>query len=96
MIILIICIIYNAIPAFAAKTSLVGELKAGVVFLLKMSIGVIISAVIIGLGLWFYRRIKIKKDLTSNDSNAENFTCEIDETKTIDEAIRTFLKINEK
>ena len=79
-------------PAYSLEVS--NEIKAGAVFLLKISIGVVISAVIIGIGLWLFSIFKLKREMSKTDSRAEEFTCEIDDTKTIDEAIKTFLMIN--
>lgn len=79
-------------PAFAKGVS--GEIKAGAVFFFKISAGVAIAALIIGIGLWIYSLVLKKKELLSSDSKASEFKCEIDDTKTIDEAITTFLNIN--
>ena len=82
-----------ASPAFALTVS--DEIKAGAVFFVKMSIGVVISALIIGIGLWIYSRFKLQKEKTGmNISPAEKFTCETDDTKTMAEAIKTFLTVN--
>lgn len=86
-------IIINIIsPAYALNVS--SEIKAGAIFLLKMSIGVVLSAIVIGIGLWLFSIFKLKREMSKIDSRAEEFTCEIDDTKTIGDAIKTFLTIN--
>ena len=79
-------------PAYSLTIS--NEIKAGAVFLLKMSIGVVVAAIVIGIGLWLFSLFKITREMRKTDSQAESFTCEIDDTKTIGEAIKTFLMIN--
>ncbi len=59
-----------------------------------MSIGVVGAAIVIGIGLWIFSIFKLKRELGKIDSRAEEFTCEIDDAKTIGEAIKTFLTIN--
>ena len=39
-------------PAYSLTVS--NEIKAGAFFLLKMSMGVVISAIVIGIGLWLF------------------------------------------
>ena len=77
-------------PAFAVSN----EIVAGAKFLAKISLGVVIASVIIGVGLWIYSIIKMKKDSVRTDSKADKFTCEIDDVKTVGDAIKTFLVIN--
>ena len=90
-ILLTLILLMNIIcPAFAISN----EIKAGGVFLIKMSIGVVAASIVIGLGLWLYSIIKIKRDSIKTDSRADKFTCEIDDAKTIGDAIKTFLVIN--
>ena len=79
-------------PAYSLTVS--NEAKAGAIFLFKISAGVIISAIIIGIGLWLFSIFKLKREIGKIDSCAEDFTCEIDDTKTIGDAIKTFLTIN--
>ena len=79
-------------PAYSLTVS--NEIKAGAFFLLKMSIGVVISAIVIGIGLWLFSLLKLKMEMNKVDSRAEDFTCEIDDTKTIGDAIKTFLAVN--
>ena len=75
-----------------AKTS--GELNNFLSFAVKISIWVVVCSVIIAIGLWVYKQILDRKNTKSPDSKADKFTCEIDDTETIDEAINTFLEIN--
>ena len=92
-ILITLLIIMNMVsPAFAFTVS--NEVKAGAAFLLKMTMWVIISSVVIGIGLWLYSIFKLRKESVRTDSNADKFTCEIDDAKTIGDAIRTFLTIN--
>ena len=90
----ILLIIFTGIisPAYGFEIS--NELKAGAVYLVKISIGVVISSIVIGIGLWIYSRIKNNKLKKSPNSRAKDFKCDIDDTNSIDEAISTFLKIN--
>ena len=79
-------------PAYSLTLS--NEIKAGALFLFKISMGVIIASVLIGIGLWIFSIFKLKNEMRKIDSRAEDFTCEIDDTKNIGEAIKTFLNIN--
>ena len=81
-------------PAYSIEVS--NEIKAGAIFLFKISIGVVISAIVIGAGLWLYSILKLKREMGKIDSRAEEFTCEIDDTKTIGDAIKSFLVINKQ
>lgn len=92
---LAITLITLTTPTFAGVSVQVSnEFKNFATMLVKMSIGVAISVVVIGIGLWILSLFKVKKEIKSVDSKAEKFTCEIDDTQTFDEAIGTFLKIN--
>ena len=79
-------------PAYGFELS--NELKAGAVYLVKISIGVVISSIIIAIGLWIYSRVQNKKHQNNPDSGANKFRCEIDDTTSMDDAIITFLNIN--
>ena len=85
-------------PAHAFKVP--NELKAGALIFAKMSIGVIISAIIIFLCLLFYKKLKDNGKISLpqvkvfNKNSSQKFKCEIDDAATLEEAINTFLKIN--
>ena len=81
-----------SVPAYGFELS--NELKAGAVYLVKISIGVVISSIIIAIGLWIYSRVQNNKLEKSPDSGANKFKCEIDDTTSMEEAISTFLNIN--
>lgn len=92
-ILITLLILINVInPAFSLTLS--DEVKAGAFFLFKISAGVIISSIIIGIGLWIFSIFILKKSNKKNNSKANKFTCEIDDTKNMAEAINTFLMIN--
>ena len=67
-------------PAYGFDFVLPNELKAGAVYLVKISIGVVISSFVIGIGLWIYSRFNNAKQQKSLNSNVNQFRCEIDDT----------------
>ena len=71
-----------------------GDLKVLLPIAVKLAIGVVVSSVIIAILLWFCKLFLDKKNAVSTDSKADKFTCEIDDTNTVDEAINTFFVIN--
>ncbi|MBQ7450539.1 hypothetical protein IJS77_03905 [bacterium] len=92
ILITLIILMNMANPAFSFTVS--NEIKAGAVFFFKISALVVLSAIIIGIGLWLYKIFIFKKNSSKTDSQADKFTCEIDDAKTIGDAIKTFLTIN--
>lgn len=89
---LLIVLISIINPAYSIGVS--GEIKAAAAFFLKISVGVIISSIIIAIGLWIFSLFVLKKKSGKTNSKTNKFTCEIDDTKNMGEAINTFLMIN--
>ncbi len=94
MFILLITLMNIISPALAAKTGASDEVKAFGIMFVKISLGVVLSSLIIAIGLWLYNLTRKSQEQRSIDSKAQQYTCEIDDTKTIAEAIKTFLTIN--
>ena len=81
--------------AFAEETQKVsGEFNVLLSYAIKISVGVIISSIVIAIGVWIYKQLIYNKQAKSTDSKADKFKCERDDTQTVDEAIHTFLVIN--
>lgn len=83
-------------PAYSIGVS--DEIKAGAIFFSKMMAFVFIMSIIIGIGLLILRpfilNFILKKKIGKPNSKTNKFTCEIDDTKNMGEAINTFLTIN--
>ena len=92
LLILLMTIVPSALAETEQKAQ--GDLKVLLPYAIKISIWVIVSSIVIAIGLWIYKQILDRKQSKLTDSKADKFTCEIDDTKTIDEAIHTFLVIN--
>lgn len=95
-IILLLITLMTTVPfAFAeGETKPQGEFNVLLSYAIKISIGVIVSSILIAIGVWIYKQILNRRNAKSTDSKADKFKCEIDDTQTIDEAIHTFLEIN--
>ena len=88
IILTIITLLYTHNSVFAA-TGTLGEIKHIAIKFIQISVGVIISAIIIFLCLLGYKKFKLPKTFSGNKYSTED---SLASTSTIDDAIEHFIK----